>query len=105
MLTSWRSTANTSPSWTRTPAGRSDRAVAAELRVSGAKALGVDIDVADRRSVADALPRIRGELYDNALVESFFAALQTELLERHYRSSRAQLEMAIFDLADCRSAP
>jgi transposase InsO family protein len=38
-----------------------------------------------------------GDAYDNALAESFFATLQTELLDRHYWSSRSQLEMAIFD--------
>ena len=38
-----------------------------------------------------------GHAYDDAPVESFFATLQTELLDRHYWSRRAQLEMAIFD--------
>jgi putative transposase len=38
-----------------------------------------------------------GDCYDNALAESFFATLQTELLDRHYWSTRHQLRLAVFD--------
>jgi putative transposase len=34
---------------------------------------------------------------DNALAESFFATLQTELLDRHHWTSRRQLAQAIFE--------
>ena len=41
-----------------------------------------------------------GDCFDNALAESFFATLQTELLDRHHWSTRRQLEMAIFDFIE-----
>ncbi|MDQ3980019.1 MAG: integrase core domain-containing protein, partial [Actinomycetota bacterium] len=41
-----------------------------------------------------------GDCFDNALAESFFATLQTELLDRHIWSTRRQLEAAIFDFIE-----
>lgn len=41
-----------------------------------------------------------GDCFDNALAESFFATLQTELLDRHYWSTRQQLRLAIFDFIE-----
>jgi putative transposase len=41
-----------------------------------------------------------GDCFDNALAESFFATLQTELLDRHYWSTRQQLRTAIFDFIE-----
>lgn len=41
-----------------------------------------------------------GDCFDNALAESFFATLQTELLDRHHWSTRRQLETAIFDFIE-----
>jgi putative transposase len=38
-----------------------------------------------------------GDAYDNALAESFFATLQTELLDRHPWPTRRQLRIAVFD--------
>ena len=38
-----------------------------------------------------------GDAYDNAVVESFFATLQTELLDRHRWETRRQLSTAIFE--------
>jgi putative transposase len=38
-----------------------------------------------------------GDCYDNAMAESFFATLQTELLDRHYWTTRRQLATAVFD--------
>jgi putative transposase len=38
-----------------------------------------------------------GDCYDNALAESFFATLQTELLDQHPWTHRHQLEQAIFE--------
>ncbi|MCH7706834.1 MAG: IS3 family transposase, partial [Chloroflexi bacterium] len=38
-----------------------------------------------------------GSALDNAVAESFFATLQTELLDRHSWSTRQQLRSAIFD--------
>jgi putative transposase len=38
-----------------------------------------------------------GDALDNAVAESFFATLQTELLDRHHWSSRRQLAQAIFE--------
>ncbi len=38
-----------------------------------------------------------GEALDNAVVESFFASLQTEVLDRYGWESRAQLRTAIFE--------
>jgi putative transposase len=41
-----------------------------------------------------------GDCFDNAMAESFFATLQTELLDRHYWSTRQQLRLAIFDFIE-----
>ena len=38
-----------------------------------------------------------GSALDNAMAESFFASLQTELLDRHAWPTRASLKAAIFD--------
>ena len=38
-----------------------------------------------------------GDAYDNALVESFWATLQTELLDRQKWTTRSQLRAAVFD--------
>jgi putative transposase len=38
-----------------------------------------------------------GDAYDNALAESFFATLQTELLDRRSWATRRQLRIALFD--------
>ena len=38
-----------------------------------------------------------GDAYDNAVVESFFATLQTELLDRQRWETRPQLAQAIFE--------
>jgi transposase InsO family protein len=38
-----------------------------------------------------------GDALDNAVAESFFASLQTELLDRHRWATRAQLAQAIFE--------
>ena len=38
-----------------------------------------------------------GDALDNAVAESFFATLQTELLDRHHWTSRRQLARAIFE--------
>jgi putative transposase len=38
-----------------------------------------------------------GDALDNAVAESFFATLQTELLDRHHWISRTQLAQAIFE--------
>jgi len=38
-----------------------------------------------------------GDCFDNAMAESFFATLQTELLDRHYWATRRQLATAVFD--------
>ncbi|MDP9070791.1 MAG: IS3 family transposase [Actinomycetota bacterium] len=41
-----------------------------------------------------------GDCFDNAVAESFFATLQTELLDRQYWSTRHQLELAVFDFIE-----
>jgi putative transposase len=38
-----------------------------------------------------------GDALDNAVAESFFATLQTELLDRHHWATRTQLAQAIFE--------
>jgi putative transposase len=38
----------------------------------------------------------RGDALDNAVAESFFAALETELLDRHSFQSRDQARLALF---------
>jgi putative transposase len=38
-----------------------------------------------------------GDALDNAVAESFFATLQTELLDRHHWTTRGQLAQAIFE--------
>lgn len=42
----------------------------------------------------------RGDCYDNALCESFFATLECELLDRHRFRSRAEARMAIFEFIE-----
>ena len=37
-----------------------------------------------------------GDCFDNGLAESFFATLQTELLDRHTWATREQLANAVF---------
>jgi putative transposase len=39
----------------------------------------------------------RGDCYDNAITESFFATLECELLDRHTFRTRTQARTAIFD--------
>jgi len=39
----------------------------------------------------------RGDAYDNAVAESFFATLETELLDRHTFPTRDQARSAVFD--------
>ena len=39
----------------------------------------------------------RGDAYDNAVAESFFATLETELLDRHTFATRDQARSAVFD--------
>ena len=41
-----------------------------------------------------------GDALDNAVAESFFATLQTELLNRHTWSTRQELMSAIFDYVE-----
>jgi putative transposase len=41
-----------------------------------------------------------GDAYDNAMAESFFATLQTELLDRQRWTTREQLAQAIFDFVE-----
>jgi putative transposase len=47
---------------------------------------------------AGVLPSMgrRGDAFDNALAESFFATLETELLDRHTFRTRDQARMAVF---------
>ena len=47
---------------------------------------------------AGVLPSMgrRGDAFDNALAESFFATLETELLDRHTFRSRDQARLAVF---------
>jgi len=42
----------------------------------------------------------RGNCYDNALCESFFATLECELLDRRRFKTRAEARMAIFDFIE-----
>jgi putative transposase len=43
----------------------------------------------------------RGNCYDNAVVESFFATLEWELIERSDRPTREAARGAIFDYIEC----
>jgi putative transposase len=47
---------------------------------------------------AEILPSMgrRGDAFDNAVAESFFATLETELLDRHSFRSRDQARLALF---------
>ena len=38
----------------------------------------------------------RGDAFDNAVAESFFATLETELLDRHSFRSRDEARLAVF---------
>ncbi len=42
----------------------------------------------------------RGDCFDNALAESFFATLECELLDRQIFHTRAQARMAVFDFIE-----
>jgi len=41
-----------------------------------------------------------GDCYDNSMAESFFATLETELLDRHTFRSRTQARVAVFDFIE-----
>ena len=41
-----------------------------------------------------------GDAYDNALIESFFATLETELLDRMRFRTRREARVAIFDFIE-----
>jgi putative transposase len=41
-----------------------------------------------------------GDAYDNAMAESFFATLQTEVLDRRSWATRRQLRIALFDYVE-----
>ena len=41
-----------------------------------------------------------GDAYDNAMCESFFAALECELLDRNRFRSRSQARMAVFSFIE-----
>jgi putative transposase len=47
---------------------------------------------------AGVLPSIgrRGDAFDNAVAESFFATLETELLDRHTFKTKDQARLALF---------
>ncbi len=40
------------------------------------------------------------DCFDNAVAESFFATLETELLDRHHFATRAQAKAACFDFIE-----
>jgi transposase InsO family protein len=42
-----------------------------------------------------------GSAYDNALAESFFASLETELIDRSVWHSRNEARTALFDWIEC----
>lgn len=42
----------------------------------------------------------KGDAYDNAVAESFFATLETELLWRHAFRNRNEARLAIFDFVE-----
>ena len=50
----------------------------------------------DQAGIAVSMGR-RGDAYDNAVAESFFATLETELLDRTSFATRDQARSAIFD--------
>ena len=50
----------------------------------------------DRARIAVSMGR-RGDAYDNAVAESFFATLKTELLHRERFATRDQARSAVFD--------
>ena len=41
-----------------------------------------------------------GDAYDNAMCESFFATLETELIERKSFLNQAEARMAVFDFVE-----
>ncbi len=41
-----------------------------------------------------------GDAYDNAMCESFFATLETELIERKRFKNQAEARMAVFDFIE-----
>ena len=50
----------------------------------------------EQAGVAVSMGR-RGDAYDNAVAESFFATLETELLDRTSSATRNQARSAVFD--------
>ena len=50
----------------------------------------------DQAGIAVSMGR-RGDAYDNAVAESFFATLETELLDRTSLANRDQARSAVFD--------
>jgi putative transposase len=45
--------------------------------------------------------RVRGDLWDNAVAESFFASLEKELLRRERFATREQARLRIFWYIEC----
>jgi putative transposase len=41
-----------------------------------------------------------GDCYDNSMAESFFATLETELLDRHTFRTRTEARLAVFDFIE-----
>ena len=56
----------------------------------------------NRCQEAGILPSMgrRGNAYDNAVAESFFATLETELLDRNTYHTRNQARTAVFDFIE-----
>lgn len=46
-----------------------------------------------------------GDAYDNALAESFFASLETELIDHHSWRTRAEAKLAVFDYIEAFQNP
>jgi len=46
-----------------------------------------------------------GDAYDNALAESFFASLETELIERSSWRTRVDARLAVFDYIEASQNP
>jgi len=47
----------------------------------------------------------RGDCFDNAMAESFFASLECELLDRTSFQTRAQARLEVFDCVEAFTTP
>ena len=88
-----RRTWSAGTSWRRDPTGSGWPTSPSTARGQGCQYTSLAFGRALRANGVSGSMGSAGDCFDNALAESFFATLQTELLDRHHWSTRRQLEV------------